>query len=82
MNAIYCTLKPGIVISRYLDTHALAAVGYYSPLSFVTGIAYVIILGTASLCGNYIGSGRQRKVNELFTTAFQDVFCERSVSVS
>lgn len=65
-----CSFIDNIVISRYLDTLALAAVGYYSPLSVVTGIGYVVILGTSTLCGNYIGSGRQREVNVLFTTAF------------
>lgn len=59
-----------IVISKYLGTQALAAVGYFSPLSVVTGIAFVVILGSATLCGNFIGSGQQRKVHSLFTTAF------------
>ena len=49
-----------IVISRVLGTHALAAVGYFSPLSVVTGLAFVVILGAATLCGNLIGSGKQR----------------------
>ena len=65
-----CSFIDNIVIGRYLDTRALAAVGYYSPLTVVTGIGYVVILGTSSLCGNYIGSGQPRKVNALFTTAF------------
>ena len=69
-----CGFIDNVVISRYLDPRALAAVGYYSPLSVVTGIGYVVILGTASLCGNFIGAGQQSKVNRLFTTAFITLF--------
>lgn len=72
-----CGFVDSIIISKRLDTLALAAVGYFSPLSVVTGLPSVVILGTGLLCGNLIGSGQQEKVKALFTSASYAVtaFC-------
>ena len=66
----FCGFIDNIVISRYLGDDALAAVGYFSPVAALASLAYVIILGTVILCGNFIGSGERQKVNSLFTGAF------------
>ncbi len=65
-----CGFIDNIVISRFLGAGALAAVGYFSPILAVSGLSYVIVIGTTMLCGNYIGSGQKDKVNSLFTGAF------------
>lgn len=61
-----CGFINNVVISRYLGTQELSAVGFFSPVSVLTGTGFVIILGTAVVCGNLIGSGQHEKVNSLF----------------
>ena len=65
-----CGFINNVVISRFLGTQELAAVGFFSPVSVLTGIGFVIILGTTVVCGNLIGSGQHEKVNSLFTGSF------------
>ena len=66
-----CGFINNIVISRFLGTQELAAVGFFSPVAVLAGLVYVIILGTAVVCGNLIGSGQHEKVNSLFTGSFK-----------
>ena len=65
------------IISKTLGNGALAAIGYFYPISTITGLAFLIIGGTGILCGSFIGSGQQHKVNALFTASFItiSVFC-------
>ncbi len=72
-----CGFVDNIMVSRCLDTNALAAVSCFSPVSAVTGLPYIVILGTVILCGNLIGAGKPDKVNSLFTGAFFtiSIFC-------
>lgn len=65
-----CGFIDNIVISRFLGDAALAAVGYFSPVMAVSGLLYVIIVGTSMMSGNFIGSGQRDKVNSLFTGSF------------
>ena len=58
------------MISRFLGTDSLAAVGYFSPVIALISIMYVIILGTVILSGNFIGAGQRKKLNSLFTGSF------------
>lgn len=69
-----CGLIDSIVISRHLDTRAVAAVGYYAPMNVLTDLIYVVGVGACLLCGNFIGSGQQSRVNSLFTTTFTVTF--------
>lgn len=62
-----CGFIDNLMIGRYLGERALAAVGYFAPMSVLTGLAYIIILGSVIVCGNYIGSGQQQKVRSLFS---------------
>ena len=68
-----CGFIDNIMIGRFLGTQALAAVGYFSPLSVVTGLPYVVILGAVIIVGNCIGAGQQDKVNALFTSSFSAI---------
>ena len=65
-----CGVIDNVVISSCLDDRALAAVGYFSPVSAVIGLPSVIIFGSLILIGNYIGSGKQDEVNALFTSSY------------
>jgi len=66
----FCGFVDNIVTGIYLGDEALAAVGYFSPVTALASFAYVIILGSMILCGNFIGSGQRQKVKSLFTGAF------------
>jgi len=57
----FCGFIDNIVISRSLGDDALAAVGYFSPIMALSTFAYVIILGTVILCGNFIGAGQRQR---------------------
>lgn len=59
-----------MLISDSLGTEALAAVGYYAPLSVLSGLVSVIILGAVVPCGNLMGSGQSDKVNSMFNSSF------------
>ncbi|WP_026527674.1 MATE family efflux transporter [Butyrivibrio sp. VCD2006] len=65
-----CSFIDNVVISRFLGEHALAAVGLFSPVLVITGLAFVIISGAEILIGTLIGSGKQDEVNSLFTSSF------------
>ena len=65
-----CGFVDNIMISRFLGTKELAAVGLFSPVTTVIGFSYVIILGASVLCANFIGAGKREEVNVLFYSAF------------
>ncbi|MBR1640944.1 MAG: ATP-binding protein [Butyrivibrio sp.] len=65
-----CSFVDNVVISSLLGPKALAAVGYFSPVSAISGLVFILIIGTSILCGNYIGGGQQKKVSSLFTSTF------------
>ncbi len=68
-----CGFIDNIMVSTFLDTRALAAISCFSPVSAVTGLAFVVILGTIVVCGNLIGSGESERVNMLFTSSFTTI---------
>lgn len=57
-----------LVISRYLGTEAMAAIGLFTPVATVLGTAYVLIRGVQVLCSNHLGRGDAQKVSSLFST--------------
>ncbi len=65
-----CGFIDNIVVSRFLNTSALAALSCFSPISAITEMSYVITLGTVIICGNLIGAGKSGQVNALFTSSF------------
>ena len=65
-----CGLIDNLFIGRSLGKDALAAVGFFSPVSVAIGFCYVIILGTQVLTGNLVGAGETKKVNRLFLSSF------------
>ncbi len=68
-----CSFIDNVVISNFIGPKALAAVGYFSPVLSITGLVFVLIVGTAILCGNYIGEGEQKKLSTLFTSVFMTI---------
>ena len=65
-----CGLIDNIFVGRILGKDALAAVGFFSPVTVAAGLSYVIILGTQVLTGNLVGAGQTKKVNQLFVSSF------------
>ncbi len=77
-----CSFVDNLVIVRRLGEDALAAAGYFSPISTAIGTYYMIVLGTQILCGNFIGAGKKDQIHSLFISSFTvlGVFCS-AVSV-
>lgn len=65
-----CGLIDNLFVGRLMGKDALAAVGFFSPVTVAVGFSYVIILGTQVLAGNLIGAGKTKEVNRLFASAF------------
>lgn len=65
-----CGLIDNLFIGQNLDSDALAAVGFFSPVATSVGFAYVIISGAQILTGNLVGAGETKKVNRLFISSF------------
>lgn len=57
-----------LVISRYLGTEAMAAIGLFTPVATILGISYVLVRGVQVLCSNHLGRGDAGKVSSLFST--------------
>lgn len=57
-----------IIVGRFLGTEAMAAIGFYGPVSNVIWVVNILIIGIQILCGQYIGSGEGKKVVSLFST--------------
>lgn len=65
-----CGLIDNIFVGIMLGENALAAMGFFSPVTVAVGLSYVIILGTQVLTGNLVGARQTKKVNQLFVSAF------------
>ncbi len=64
-----CGIIDNLFVGRMLGKDALAAVGFFSPVTVAVGLCYVVILGTQVLTGNLVGAGKKRDVNHLFSGA-------------
>ncbi|NLC75541.1 MAG: hypothetical protein GX685_10040 [Clostridiales bacterium] len=62
------SLIDSLVTSRLLGSDAMAALGFYSPISNILYLCYVFITGTQILCGNSIGRGKAKETVSIFTT--------------
>ncbi len=63
-----CGFIDNLFIGQRLGKEALAAVGFFSPVSTAVGFSYILIMGTQILTGNLIGAGNTKAVNRLFAT--------------
>ncbi len=57
-----------LITSRSLGTHAVAAIGLFSPVATVIGITWVITIGVLILCSHDIGAGKKDDMISLFST--------------
>jgi Na+-driven multidrug efflux pump len=62
------TIIDSFITSRFLGSEAMAALGFYTPVSNVLFLCYVFITGTQVMCGNSIGRGKSRKTVSIFST--------------
>jgi Na+-driven multidrug efflux pump/anti-sigma regulatory factor (Ser/Thr protein kinase) len=65
-----CGLIDNLFVGRTLGKDALAAMGFFSPVTVAVSLSYVIILGAQMLTGNLVGAGQMKKVNRLFISSF------------
>ena len=70
VTASICGLIDNLFVGRILGSDALAAVGFFSPVTTAAGLSYVIIFGTQVLAGNLIGAGETKKIKKLFVSSF------------
>ncbi len=58
----------GYFASNYVGIDAMSAVGLYSPLNMLLGAIYSILAGgCAIICGRYLGSNQQDRLQEVFS---------------
>lgn len=62
------TIVDSLVTSRFLGTDAMAALGFYSPVSNILYLCYILITGTQVLCGKSIGRGQKKETVSVFST--------------
>ena len=65
-----CVLIDNLFVGHYLGTEALAAVGFFSPISTAIQLCYVIIVGMQIISANLIGAGKFTDVKKLFYSSF------------
>ena len=63
-------LFDNIMTTKLLGSGAMAAIGFFAPISTVIGISYVISLGIQVVCIKFLGSGKKEKVVSAFSTGF------------
>lgn len=63
-------LFDNIMTTKLLGSGAMAAIGFFAPISTVIGISYVISLGIQVVCIKFLGSGKKDKVVSAFSTGF------------
>ena len=69
----------GYFASNYVGIDAMSAVALYSPLSMLLGAIYTILAGgCAIICGKYLGSNQQEKLQEVFSL---DLMLSTAISV-
>lgn len=60
----------GLVIGNNLSDTAMAALGLVNPMTaFLAGVSSIVSGGAGILCGNYMGRGDGRKVNQVFSVS-------------
>ena len=60
----------GYIISANLDANALNAMGLVTPLiAILSAIAFIVSGGSGILCGNYLGRGEHKKIDQVFSIA-------------
>lgn len=60
----------GIVIGRYLTAIDMVALGFATPITMLNAIVSMIVSsGARIVCGEYIGRGEKKKIDETFSTS-------------
>lgn len=63
-------LVNGLIIGNYLSQTAMAALGLVIPMtSFLAGISTIVSGGAGILCGNYMGRGDKKKINQVYSSS-------------
>ena len=70
-----CGFVDSLVISRRLGPEALAAVGFFSPVSTGVGMFNMVVMGSQILIGNFIGAGKKDRIEALFFSSFLVLGC-------
>ena len=70
-----CGFVDSLVISNRLGTEALAAVGFFSPVSTAVGMFNMVVIGSQILIGNFIGAGKKDRIGTLFFSSFLVLAC-------
>ena len=70
MTMNICGFVDNLVISHRLGPEALAATGFFSPISTGIGMFNMIVIGAQILIGNYIGAGKKARIDTLFFSSF------------
>lgn len=68
-----CGFIDNLFIGQFMGKEALAAVGFFSPVVVAVGLTSVVIIGTQMLCANYVGSGDNDRVDQLFLSTFMSI---------
>lgn len=65
----------GIVISKYLTATDMVALGFATPLTMINSVvATIVSSGARIVCGEYIGRGEKKKINETFSISIKCLF--------
>ena len=74
INGIVSSLFAG----NFVGTDAMSAIGCYNPLNLLIGsVSFMVLSGSAILCGKYMGKNRSDKVQDVFSLS-----CMLSVLIS
>lgn len=58
----------GILVGKYLTSVDMIALGFATPITMINSVVSTIIAsGARIVCGQYIGRGEKRKINETFS---------------
>ena len=61
----------GLIVSRFFDSNALAAVGLANPMFSICGIVSgLLATGMQILCSQQLGKGNLKDMNRIFSSVF------------
>ncbi len=62
------SIVDGTIAGRFIDSNAVAVIGlYYSMVSILQAIGYMLLGGATVLCGRYMGKGDFKKTEGIFS---------------
>lgn len=64
------TIIDGLFLGNFIDKYAMAAVSIVNPyLNLVTGVAFMVGIGSLSIIGRRLGAGEVKKAQDVFRSA-------------